>query len=46
MIEKIMRKFGYVKLPKAGIGQNVVGPVIRKNPVRKPKNPRLPIELL
>jgi len=37
MIEKLMRKFGYAKLPKAGEGQIVVGPVVRKLPVRKVK---------
>ncbi|MDD5510872.1 MAG: hypothetical protein PHI12_08680 [Dehalococcoidales bacterium] len=37
MIEKLMLKLGYVPLPKAGEGQIVVGPVVRKLPVRKSK---------
>ncbi|MBN1690418.1 MAG: hypothetical protein JW901_05310 [Dehalococcoidia bacterium] len=37
MIEKLMLKFGYTKLPKTKEGQIVVGPVVRKLPVRKAK---------
>lgn len=36
-IDTVMLKFGYAKMPKPQPGMNVCGPVLRKNPVRKPK---------
>ena len=37
MLEKILLRFGYVKLPKVKDGQYLRHPTVCKNPVRKPK---------
>jgi hypothetical protein len=37
MLEKLMLRLGYVKLPKVKDGQYLRHPVACKNPVRKPK---------